>query len=151
MNLRKCSNTFLYGKTFGIEMATKRLRKVKNPVKSLIDFRYFVIINTALLLNLIVNEEDNGMTVLLLVTRSLFLISIALYLYFLSQRKKHDVIIQMWACIIVGTLAGLAITFIPVYLGTTSWASIQYSFYLYSALIVYAIWKLSILIKSRRH
>ena len=91
-----------------------------------------------------------GMTILIFLARSLFLISVGLYLYFLSRRKKHDVVIQMWVCIIVGMLSGLAITVIPVFIGTSSWATIQYSFMLYSAFFVYASWKLSILIKSRR-
>jgi len=113
----------------------------------------------ALLLNLIVNEEDSGMTlgltlgmkILLFFTRSVFLISVGFYLYFLSRRKKQNVVVQMWACIIIGMLAGLAITVIPVFIGTASWATIQYSFMLYSAFFVYAIWKLSILVKARRH
>jgi len=113
----------------------------------------------ALLLNLIVNEEDSGMTlgltlgmkILLFFTRSVFLISVGFYLYFLSRRKKQNVVVQMWACIIIGMLAGLAITVFPVFIGTASWATIQYSFMLYSAFFVYAIWKLSILVKARRH
>jgi len=91
------------------------------------------------LLNLIENEEDIGMTlgltlgmkILLFSARSVFLIAVALYLYFLSRRKKQDVVVQMWACIIVGMLAGLAITLLPVVIGTATWASIQYSFLLY--------------------
>jgi hypothetical protein len=125
----------------------------------LIDGIFFVILITALLLNLIENEEDIGMTlgltlgmkILLFSARSVFLIAVALYLYFLSRRKKQDVVVQMWACIIVGMLAGLAITLLPVVIGTATWASIQYSFLLYAAFFVYAIWKVLILIKARRH
>ncbi len=125
----------------------------------MIDGIFFVILITALLLNLIENEEDIGMTlgltlgmkILLFSARSVFLIAVALYLYFLSRRKKQDVVVQMWACIIVGMLAGLAITLLPVVIGTATWASIQYSFLLYAAFFVYAIWKVLILIKARRH
>ena len=124
----------------------------------MIDGIFFVILITALLLNLIENEEDIGMTlgltlgikILLFSARSVFLIAVVLYLYFLSRRKKQDVVVQMWACIIVGMLAGLAITSLPVFIGTATWASIQYSFLLYSAFFVYAIWKVSLLIKVRR-
>ncbi|HBP64028.1 MAG TPA: hypothetical protein DD730_07110 [Desulfosporosinus sp.] len=91
------------------------------------------------------------MKILLFSARSVFLIAVALYLYFLSRRKKQDVVVQMWACIIVGMLAGLAITLLPVVIGTATWASIQYSFLLYAAFFVYAIWKVLILIKARRH
>ena len=125
----------------------------------MIDGIFSVILITALLLNLIENEEDIGMTlgltlgmkILLFSARSVFLIAVALYLYFLSRRKKQDVVVQMWACIIVGMLAGLAITLLPVVIGTATWASIQYSFLLYAAFFVYAIWKVLILIKARRH
>ena len=102
----------------------------------------------------IVNEEENEMTIvaiLLMISRSVFLVSVVLYLYYFSRRKKHDVAIQMWLTIIVGMLSGLGIELIGVNLGTSSWGSIQISFYLYSALIVYSLWKLSLELKKRRH
>lgn len=110
----------------------------------------FVILCTARLLNLIVNEEENGMTILLMISRSVFLISVVLYLYYFSRRKKHDVVINMWVTIVVGMTAGLSGQLIGVYLGNFTWASIQISFYLYFALIIYSLWKLTLELKKRR-
>lgn len=91
------------------------------------------------------------MTILLMISRSVFLISVVLYLYYFSRRKQHNVVIQMWLTIVVGMLAGLVDELIGVNLGNSSWGSIQISFYLYSALIIYSLWKLSLELKKRRH
>lgn len=91
------------------------------------------------------------MTIILMISRSVFLISVALYLYYFSRRKKHNVEIQMWLTIVVGMLAGLVGGLIDVYLGNYSWSSIQISFYLYTAAISYSLWKLSLELKKRRH
>lgn len=90
------------------------------------------------------------MTILLMVSRSVFLISILLYLYYFSRRKEHNVVIYMWLTIVVGMVAGLSSQLIGVYLGNFTWASIQISFYLYFALIVYSLWKLTLEFKKRR-
>lgn len=90
------------------------------------------------------------MKILLMVSNSVFLIAVVLYLYFFSQRKKKDVVIQMWLAIIVGMIAGLAGQLIGVHLGNAAWASIQISFYLYTTLIIYSLWKLSGELKKRR-
>lgn len=91
------------------------------------------------------------MTILLMISRSVFLIAVVLYLYYFSRRKKQNVIIQMWLSIIVGMFAGLVGQLIGVYLGTFSWGSIQISFYLYSVLIIYSLWKLTLELQKRRH
>jgi len=39
------------------------------------------------------------MMILLMISRSLFLVSVVLYLYYFFRRKKHDVVIQMWLSI----------------------------------------------------
>jgi len=96
-----------------------------------------------------VNEEENEMTILLMISRSVFLISVVLYLYFFSQRKKKNVVIQMWLSIIAGMFAGLVGQLISVYLGEVTWASIQISFYLYSVLIIYSLWKVSTVFRKR--
>lgn len=90
------------------------------------------------------------MTILLMISRSVFLVSVVLYLYYFSRRKKHDVVIHMWSTIVVGMFAGLVGELIGVKLGISNWSSIQISFYLYFALIIYALWKLSLEIKKRR-
>jgi len=91
------------------------------------------------------------MTIILLISRSVFLISVVFYLYYFTQRKKQNVVIQMWLTIVVGMFSGLVGELIGVYLGNFSWGSIQFSFYLYSALIIYSLWKLSSELKKRRH
>ncbi|HZK55607.1 MAG TPA: hypothetical protein VFC84_15670 [Desulfosporosinus sp.] len=91
------------------------------------------------------------MTILLLVSRSVFIIAIVLYLYFFTQRKKHNVVLQMWISIIVGMLAGIMGQIIGVYLGDFSWSSIQFSMYLYAALILYSSWRLLSVFKKRSH
>lgn len=91
------------------------------------------------------------MTILLMASRSVFLISVVLYLYYFSRRKRHNVVIHMWLTIVVGMLAGLAGELIGVKLGNSTWSSIQMSFYLYSALVVYSLWKLSLELKKPRH
>jgi len=96
------------------------------------------------------NEEENEMTILLMISRSVFLISIVLYLYYFSRRKEHNVVIYMWLSIVVGMIAGLSGQLIGVYLGNFSWASIQISFYLYFAIIIYSLWKLKLELKKRR-
>lgn len=89
------------------------------------------------------------MTILLMASRSVFLICVVLYLYYFSRRKQHNVVIQMWLTIVVGMLAGLAGQLIGVNLGSFSWSSVQISFYLYLSLIVYSLWKLSSELKKR--
>ncbi|EGW40820.1 putative membrane protein [Desulfosporosinus sp. OT] len=56
----------------------------------------------------------------------------------------------MWSTIVVGMFAGLVGELIGVKLGISNWGSIQISFYLYFALIVYSIWKLTFELKKRR-
>lgn len=91
------------------------------------------------------------MTILLMISRSVFFIAVVLYIYFFSRRKKYNVVVQMWLTVIVGMLAALVGQLIEVNLGKTSWGSIQINFYLYSALIIYSLWKLSKELKERRH
>lgn len=91
------------------------------------------------------------MTILLMISRSVFFISVGFYLYYFSRRKKHNVVIQMWLTIVVGMLAALVGQLIEVNLGNSSWGSIQISFYSFSALIIYSLWKLSLELKKRRH
>ena len=91
------------------------------------------------------------MTILLMISKSVFLISIVLYLYFFSRRKKYNVVIQMLLTIVVGMFAGLVGELISVNLGNSSWASIQIRFYLYLALIIYALWQLLKELKKRRN
>lgn len=91
------------------------------------------------------------MTLILMVARSIFLVSVVLYLYYFSRRKKHNVVIQMWSTIVVGMLAGLISQLVGVKLGNLTWNSIQISFYLYFALIIYSLWKLALELKRRRH
>lgn len=86
-----------------------------------------------------------------MVLRSIFVISVVLYLYYFSKRKKHNVVIYMWMIIIVGMTSGLLIQIIGVYLRTSQWASIQISIYFYLALIIYSIWKLITELKKRGH
>jgi len=90
------------------------------------------------------------MTILLIISRSVFLISVALYLYYFSRRKTHDVVIPMWLIIVVGMFAGLVGALIDVNLGKYSWSSIQISLYLYTFTIFYSLWKLSVVFKKRR-
>ena len=90
------------------------------------------------------------MTLLLMVSRSVLLISVGLYLYLFSQRKKSDVIIQMWLTILVGMAAGLVSALVEVKLGSYTWASVQISLLLYSGIIIYSLWKLSLEFKKRR-
>ena len=91
------------------------------------------------------------MTILLLVARSVFLISVGLYLYYFSRRKKNDVVVQMWLTIVVGMSAGLVSALVDVNLGNYTWASVRTSFFLYSGIIIYSLWKLSIELRKRRH
>lgn len=89
------------------------------------------------------------MTTLLLVSRSIFFIAVVLYIYYFSRRKKSNVEVHMWLTIVVGMLAALVGQLIEVNLGKTAWNSIQISFYLYCALIIYSLWKLSLEFKKR--
>lgn len=91
------------------------------------------------------------LSILLLISNSVFLISVVFYLYYFSRRKKQDVVIQMWLSIVVGMLAGLVGQLINVSLGNYIWSNIQISFYLYLALIIYSMWKLFFEFKKRRH
>ena len=90
------------------------------------------------------------MALLLIITRILFFISVGIYLYFFSRRKSHDVVIQMWLTIAVGMLAGLASALIDVNLGNYTLSAVQISLALYSATIIYSLWKLSLELKKRR-
>ncbi|WP_407308849.1 hypothetical protein [Desulfosporosinus sp. SB140] len=89
------------------------------------------------------------MSIILMVLRSIFIISVALYLYYFTKRKKHNVSIYLWVIIIVGMTSGLLIQLLGVYLGTAQWSSIQISSYFYLALIIYSIWKLIDELKKR--
>ncbi|TGE34920.1 hypothetical protein E4K67_27950 [Desulfosporosinus fructosivorans] len=91
------------------------------------------------------------MTTLLLVSRSVFLISVGLYLYYFSRRKKNDVVIQTWLTIVVGMFAGLVSALVDVNLGNYTWDSVRISFFLYSGIIIYSLWKLFQELKKRRH
>ncbi|MDO0821368.1 hypothetical protein [Desulfosporosinus nitroreducens] len=81
--------------------------------------------------------------------RSIFFIAIGLYIYFITRRKQHDVVIQMWVTIIVGMLANLAIQIIDLKLGIFKWESVQISIFLLTAIVVYSLWKLSIELRKR--
>ncbi|SHH83703.1 hypothetical protein [Desulfosporosinus lacus] len=81
--------------------------------------------------------------------RSIFFIAIGLYIYFITRRKQHDVVIQMWVTIIVGMLANLAIQIIDLKLGISKWESVQISIFLLTAIVVYSLWKLSIELRKR--
>ena len=91
------------------------------------------------------------MALLLIITRIVFFISVGLYIYFFSRRKSHDVAIQMWLTIAVGMLAGLLSAIIDVNLGNYTLSAVQISLALYSAAIIYSLWKLSLELKKRRH
>ncbi|MHB8072818.1 hypothetical protein [Desulfosporosinus fructosivorans] len=88
------------------------------------------------------------MTTLLLISRGVVLICIALYVYLFFQRKSN-VAIQMWLIIVVGMAAGVAGQLMDVYLGNARWASAQFSFYFYIVLIIYCSWKLVGELKKR--
>ncbi|MCB8816353.1 hypothetical protein [Desulfosporosinus shakirovi] len=81
--------------------------------------------------------------------RSIFFIAIGLYVYFITRRKQHDVVIQMWVTIIVGMFANLAIQIIDLKLGSSNWESVQISIFLLTAIVVYSLWKLSIELRKR--
>jgi len=81
--------------------------------------------------------------------RSIFFIAIGLYIYFITRRKQHDVVIQMWVTIIVGMLANLAIQIIDLKLGISKWEPVQISIFLLTAIVVYSLWKLSIELRKR--
>lgn len=90
------------------------------------------------------------MTLLLMISRSVFLLSIGVYLYFFFRRKKNNVVIQMWITIVVGMSAALLNSLVDVNLGNYTWASVQISFFLYSGIIIYSLWKVMIDLKKRR-
>lgn len=85
------------------------------------------------------------------ISTSIFLVSVGFYLYYFSRRKQYNVVIPMWLTIVVGMLAGLVSQLIGVKLGKVTWSSIQLGVYLYLALIIYSLWKLSLELKKRRH
>lgn len=89
------------------------------------------------------------MTTLLLISRGVVLMAVALYVYYFFQRKR-DVGLQMWLIIIVGMIAGVVGQLIAVDLGEARWESAQFSVYFYIALIIYSAWKLSAELKKRR-
>ncbi|HZK84787.1 MAG TPA: hypothetical protein VFC58_08940 [Desulfosporosinus sp.] len=90
------------------------------------------------------------LTIFLVISRSVILISLVFYIYFFTQRNKHNVELKMWVTIIVGMLAGLSDKLIGINQGRYSWSSVQLSLLFYLALIIYASWKLSIEFKKRR-
>lgn len=90
------------------------------------------------------------MTTLLLISRGVVLVCVALYAYYFFKRKDN-VALQMWLIIVVGMFAGIAGQLIDVYLGNAGWGKAQYSVYFYIVLIVYSAWKLSVEFKKRRH
>jgi len=90
------------------------------------------------------------MTTLLLISRGVVLMAIALYVYFFFKRKDN-VALQMWTIIVVGMFAGIAGQLIDVNLGNIRWAKAQYSVYFYIILIGYSFWKLLGELKKRRH
>ena len=101
----------------------------------------------------VVNRNYKGrltLSIFLGFLRSVFFISIALYIYYFSRRKKHDVIFQMWLMIIVGMISSLAIQLINVSIGNSKWESIQISFFLLTAIVFYSIWKLLIEFRLRK-
>ena len=89
------------------------------------------------------------MTTLLLISRGVVLMAVALYVYYFFQRKR-DVAIHMWLIIVVGMFAGVVGQLIDVHLGNARWESAQFSVYFYIALILYSVWKLSAELKKRR-
>ena len=90
------------------------------------------------------------MTILLMISRSILLISVILYLYYFFRRKQPNVVIIMWLIIIVGLLAGVAGKLIEVNLGISNWGSIQISLYLSFAIFSYSLWKLLLELKKKR-
>lgn len=91
------------------------------------------------------------MSIILMTSRSIFLICLVFYIYYFTRRKKHDVVVQMWYSIVIGMIAGLISELVGVKLGNVNWNSIQISFYLYCALIVYSVWRLFFELQKRRH
>lgn len=81
----------------------------------------------------------------------IFLVSVGFYLYYFTRRTQRDVVIKMWMAIVVGMLAGMASQLMGVKLGKISWSSVQLGVYLYSALLLYSLWKLTQEWKKRRH
>ncbi|HZK55608.1 MAG TPA: hypothetical protein VFC84_15675 [Desulfosporosinus sp.] len=90
------------------------------------------------------------MTILLIISRSVILISLVVYIYFFTQRNKQNVELQMWFTIIIGMIAGLSDKVIGIQQGRYSWSSVQLSLLFYLALIIYSFWKLTIELKKRR-
>lgn len=89
------------------------------------------------------------MTIVLAFFRSIFLLSIGFYIYYISRRKRHDVVIQMWLTVIIGMLSSLAIQAINLYLGNSVWESMQISFILLTVIVFYSFWKLLIELRKR--
>ncbi|AET68759.1 hypothetical protein Desor_3256 [Desulfosporosinus orientis DSM 765] len=90
------------------------------------------------------------MSIVLGVLRSVFFLAVALYIYYFTRRKQHDVVIQMWFAIIVGMFASLAIQLVNVSIGKLSWSSIQISFILLTGILIYSVWKAMTELKKRR-
>lgn len=90
------------------------------------------------------------MILLLGFLRSVLLICVILYIYYITRRKKNDVVIQMWLTVIVGMLSSLAIQIVNVVTGNSILDSVLLSILFLAALIAYSIWKVSRELKKRR-
>ncbi len=71
-----------------------------------------------------------------------FLSSVLCYLYLFINRKRRNVVIQMWVTVIIGLTSGLISQLLGPILRKTTWNSISFGIILYSILIPYSIWKL---------
>ncbi|SDH14857.1 hypothetical protein [Desulfosporosinus hippei] len=91
------------------------------------------------------------MILLLGFLRSVLLICVILYIYYITRRKKNDVVIQMWLTVIVGMLSSLAIQIVNVVMGNSILDSVLLSILFLAALIAYSIWKVSRELKKRRY
>ncbi|KGK89860.1 hypothetical protein DP73_09540 [Desulfosporosinus sp. HMP52] len=83
--------------------------------------------------------------------RSVLLICVILYIYYITRRKQNDVVIQMWLTVIVGMLSSLAIQILNVVMGNSILESVLLSILFLAALIAYSIWKVSGEFKKRRY
>ncbi|AFQ44434.1 hypothetical protein Desmer_2517 [Desulfosporosinus meridiei DSM 13257] len=91
------------------------------------------------------------MILLLGFLRSVLFICVILYIYYITRRKKNDVVIQMWLTVIVGMLSSLAIQIVNVVMGNAIFESVLLSISFLVALIAYSIWKVTREFKKRRY